>query len=143
MKKIIIAAVMLLCSTVLWAQDEKYPVEVKKLPNLALNNLKAYFPDVEVTEAYTKTKKIKDEYTVVLANTTVVVFDKHGQWSRIEANEGEIPARMVDGRIKMNMSKNGLTSRVVKMAKDKKGNYEVVLEDGTELRYDSQFKPMN
>ncbi len=142
MKRMLFLLVVLLCGTAVWAQDEKNPVEVKKLPNLAHNNLKAYFPDVEVVEAYTTSKKIKDEYTVVLANTVVIVFDKHGQWSRVMANDGEIPLRMIDGRIKMNLSQRGITSRVVKMAKDKKGNYEIHLEDGTELHYDNQFKPM-
>lgn len=142
MKKIIIILTAMLCVMALSAQDEKYPVEIKKLPNLAHNNLKAYFPDVEVVEAYTATQKIKDEYTVVLANTVVIVFDKHGQWSRVIANDGEIPQRMIDGRIKMNLSQTGQTSRVVKMCKDKKGNYEIYLEDGTELHYDNQFKPM-
>lgn len=138
----IIILAVLLCGTAMWAQDEKNPVELKKLPSLAHNNLKAYFPDVEVVEAYTTSKKIKDEYTVVLANSVVIVFDKHGQWSRVMANDGEIPERMIDGRIKMNLSQQGITSRVVKMAKDKKGNYEVCLEDGSELHYDNQFKPM-
>ena len=142
MKKIVILLALMLCGTVMWAQDEKNSVEVKKLPNLAHSNLKAYFPDVEVLEAYTTSKKVKDEYTVVLANTVVVVFDKHGQWSRIAANDGEIPERMIDGRIKMNLSQTGHTSRVVKMSKDKKGNYEICLEDGTELQFDSQFKPV-
>lgn len=133
---------VLMCSTAIWAQEQKNPVDVKKLPNLANNILKAYFSDVEVVEAYTASKTIKDEYTVVMKNSVVLVFDKHGQWSRVIANEGEIPERMIDGRIKMNLSQTGHTSRVVKMCKDKKGNYEVFLEDGTELRYDNQFKPM-
>lgn len=141
MKKIIIM-MAILAATTMWAQETKYPVEVKKLPHLALNNLKAYFPDVEVAEAYTTTQKIKDEFVVVLANSTMVVFDKHGQWSRVDANEGQIPDRMVDGRIKMNLTQNKLTSPVIKMAKDKKGNYEVTLQDGTVLNYDNQFKPI-
>ncbi|MBQ9217696.1 MAG: PepSY-like domain-containing protein [Muribaculaceae bacterium] len=143
MKKIIIVATLLLCATSLWAQEEKNPVEVKKLPHLALSNLKSYFPDVQVVEAYTESKKIKDEYTVVLDNTVKVVFDKHGQWSRVYANDGQIPERMVDGRIKMYLGKQGIKGRVVVMCKDKKGNYEVTLDDGTVLKFDSQFKPMH
>ena len=142
MRKLLILLAVLMGTTMMWAQESKYPVEVKKLPDLATRNLKSYFPGIEVTEVYTVTQKIKDEYFVVLDNSVLVVFDKHGQWSRVEANDAEIPERMIDGRIKMDMAKNKITSRVIKMEKDKKGNYEVLLEDGTQLHYDNQFKPM-
>ena len=142
MRKLLILLAVLMGTTMMWAQESKYPIEVKKLPDLATRNLKSYFPGIEVTEVYTVTQKIKDEYYVVLDNSVLVVFDKHGQWSRVEANDAEIPERMIDGRIKMDMAKNKITSRVIKMEKDKKGNYEVVLEDGTQLHYDNQFKPM-
>lgn len=142
MRRLLILLAVLIGTTTMWAQESKYPVEVKKLPDLATRNLKSYFPGIGVTEAYTVTQKIKDEYYVVLDNSVLVVFDKHGQWSRVEANDAEIPERMIDGRIKMDMAKNKITSRVIKMLKDKKGNYEVFLEDGTELHYDNQFKPM-
>lgn len=142
MRKLLILLAVLMGATMMWAQESKYPIEVKKLPDLATRNLKSYFPGIEVTEVYTVTQKIKDEYFVVLDNTVLVVFDKHGQWSRVEANDAEIPERMIDGRIKMDMAKNKITSRVIKMEKDKKGNYEVLLEDGTQLHYDNQFKPM-
>lgn len=142
MRKLLILLAVLMGTTMMWAQESKYPIEVKKLPDLATRNLKSYFPGIEVTEVYTVTQKIKDEYFVVLDNSVLVVFDKHGQWSRVEANDAEIPERMIDGRIKMDMAKNKITSRVIKMEKDKKGNYEVVLEDGTQLHYDNQFKPM-
>lgn len=142
MRKLLILLAVLMGTTMMWAQESKYPIEVKKLPDLAIRNLKSYFPGIEVTEVYTVTQKIKDEYFVVLDNTVLVVFDKHGQWSRVEANDAEIPERMIDGRIKMDMAKNKITSRVIKMEKDKKGNYEVLLEDGTQLHYDNQFKPM-
>lgn len=142
MRKLLILLAVLMGTTLMWAQESKYPVEVKKLPDLATRNLKSYFPGIEVTEVYSVTQKIKDEYFVVLDNSVLVVFDKHGQWSRVEANDAEIPERMIDGRIKMDMAKNKITSRVIKMEKDKKGNYEVLLEDGTQLHYDNQFKPM-
>ena len=142
MRKLMILLAVLIGTTAMWAQESKYPVEVKKLPDLAHRNLNSYFPGVEISEAYSITQKIKDEYYVVLENSVLVVFDKHGQWSRVEANDAGIPDRMIDGRIKMDLAKNKLTSRVVKMEKDKKGNYGVFLEDGTELHYDNQFKPM-
>ncbi len=142
MRKLLILLAVLMGTTLMWAQESKYPIEVKKLPDLATHNLKSYFPGTEVAEVYTVTQKIKDEYFVVLDNSVLVVFDKHGQWSRVEANDAEIPERMIDGRIKMDMAKNKITSRVIKMEKDKKGNYEAVLEDGTQLHYDNQFKPM-
>lgn len=142
MRKLMILLAVLIGTVALWGQETKYTIDVKKLPDLATRNLNSYFPGVEIAEAYTITQKIKDEYFVLLENSVLVVFDKHGQWSRVEANEAEIPERMIDGRIKMDMGKNKITSRIVKMAKDKKGNYEIYLEDGTELRYDSQFKPM-
>jgi hypothetical protein len=142
MRKLLILLAVLMGTTLMWAQESKYPIEVKKLPDLATRNLKSYFPGIEVTEVYSVTQKIKDEYFVVLDNSVLVVFDKHGQWSRVEANDAEIPERMIDGRIKMDMAKNKITSRVIKMEKDKKGNYEVLLEDGTQLHYDNQFKPM-
>ena len=142
MRKLMILLAVLIGTTAMWAQESKYPVEVKKLPDLAHRNLNSYFPGVEISEAYSITQKIKDEYYVVLENSVLVVFDKHGQWSRVEANEAEIPERMIDGRIKMDLAKNKITARVVKMENDKKGNYAVFLEDGTELHYDNQFKPM-
>lgn len=142
MRKLMILLAVLIGTTAMWAQESKYPVQVKKLPDLARRNLNAYFPDVKISEAYTVTQKIKDEYYVVLENSALVVFDKHGQWSRVEANEAEIPERMIDGRIKMDLAKKKMNARVVKMEKDKKGNYGVSLEDGTELHYDNQFKPM-
>lgn len=142
MKKIAILMIMFSVGLLCMADDDRQPVEVAKLPHLALSSLKQYFPDVNVVDAYTSTKKVKDEYTVKLANSVKIVFDKHGQWKEIEANNGEIPQRMIHGKIQMYMSQHNIQARVVEMNKDKKGNYEVELSDDTELFFDNQFNPI-
>lgn len=143
MKKILtLMALVAITGATALAQD-KQPIDVAKLPSLAQSNLKAYYSDVEITEAATGTGKLKNEYYVTLANGTRLTFDKHGQWTEVVANEGgEIPTRMVNGRVQMYLSKNHPGAKVVRMKKDKKSNYEFDLDDGKNLYFNEQFAPI-
>lgn len=144
MKKIfVLLALAFLCTAVAAADDDnRQTIDPAKLPTQAINNLKAYFADVEVTEAYAAKSKIKNEYGVTLANGTTIVFDKNGQWSEVVANGGEVPTRMLNPRVVMYLNEHHPGTKVVMMRKDKKGNFEFRLDNDVELHFNDQYKPI-
>ena len=133
---------LVLATAMAWAGEEKQEIQPSTLPKFTQSIIQSYFPGIEVTSASKEKSKMKNGYGVVLSNGVVMECDKDGQWTMVDCGAEAVPDRMVPGKIKMYLSQQGVESPVVKMQKDKKGNYVMNLQDGTELRFDNQFRLM-
>lgn len=120
--------------------EDMQEINPDKLPKFTQSIIKSYFPGAKVVTAMKEKSKIRNAYDVLLDNGVKCEFDKDGQWIMVDAGDLLIPDRMVPGKVVMYLSQNGLTSPVVKMQKEKKGNYIITLKDATELHFDNQFR---
>ena len=123
-----------------WTNAERIQVKPDKIPHLAQNQLKAYFPDATVVEATKDESKIKNNYEVVLSDGTKLEFDKDGNWLFVDRGGEPIPTRMIPGQVHMVLNKNFGEYKVIKMEKDEKRNSEITLSDGTKVFFDTFLK---
>ncbi len=130
----------LLAVMAVWAQSEKQDIQIDKLPKFTQSILQNYFPDMQVTSACKQKSKVKNSFEVTLDGGVDLEFDKDGQWTMVDCHDKAVPERMVPGLVKNYLYQNHPDVAVVKMLKDKKGNYVITLADGTELNFDNQFR---
>ena len=146
MKKILILmACVLMATSAAWSagDDELKQLDPKSLPPITQSIIKSYFPDAQVVSATKPKSKVRNGFNVTLDDGTELQFDKDGQWQRVYCGGEPIPSRMVNLKI-MNHIQNGYPNTcVVMMEKDKKGNYQIQLSDGTMLLFDNQFRIKN
>lgn len=142
MKKIFLLAIAaLLSASAAIADDEKITdLEPKKLPPIAQNIIRAYFPETQIILAQKKKSKVRHNFEVHLDNGTEIQFDKDGQWTLVDCGELPIPQRMIPGKIQMFLNEKIHNPEVKKMFKDQKGYYNIILMTGQTLLFDNQFR---
>ena len=122
------------------ASAERVQVKPDKIPYLAKNQLKAYFPQAQVAEATKEKSKIKNNYEVLLDDGTQLEFDKDGNWLFVDLQGRPVPQRMIPGQVLNYLNGQFEGSTVVKMIKDKDRNLTVFLQDGTQITFDNYMK---
>lgn len=123
-------------------EEDLQEISPDKLPKFTISIIRSYFPGAKVVTALKEKSKIRNAYDVVLDNGVKCEFDKEGQWTMVDAGDYLIPDRMVPGKIVMYLQRGTFTAPVVKMHKSRKGVYTIILKDGAELHFDSQFRPI-
>ena len=142
MKKLTLLLIgLFLSASFAWAEGEKQEIQPEKLPKFSHGIIQSYFPGSQVVTAC-KEKINNAAYEAVLDNGVIIQFDKDGQWCMVDCGTEAVPANMVHGKVKMYMAQKGIDTSIVKMEKDKKGNYTYYLSDTTELHFDNQFRFM-
>ena len=139
---ILLAGIMLFASSV-FANNDSNEVKVPKMSPITQSTLKTYFPGKEIVKANKIKSKAKNVLELWLDDGAYLQFDKDGQWIHVEYDKGAVPQAMIPGKIQMYLHTKYPDGNVVKMLKDKKGNYEIHLIDGTTLLFDNQMKFMN
>ena len=143
MKKLVLLLIsVILCAASAVAKDDILILEPRNLPPLALKILSTYFPETQVVKVQKRDSKVKNSFELWLDNGVYMQFDNNGQWMLVEcqAITATVPEKMVDGRIRKYFMQYYPKAKVVKMLKDKKGNYEIYLAEGKVLYFDNQFK---
>lgn len=116
-------------------------IPVDKLPKFTMSIINSYFPGSKVVSALKEKSRIRNAYDVEIDSGVKFSFDKDGQWIMVDAGDQMIvPDRMVPGKILMYIMRIGYKSPVQRMEKDKKGNFVILLKDGTELHFNNQYK---
>ena len=124
------------------ADDNIVEIPLKKIPDLGLRMVKAYFPSNSVVKAVkNNTKDMKNRTCVLLDNEATIDFDKDGNWLIVDCHTTSVPTRMVPGLIQMYLNKNKPGVDVVYMGRIvKNGDMTILLKDGTELHFTSDQK---
>lgn len=136
MKKLLaLISVVLLSVATMSARDKVYR-DASVLPQQAQQILKKNFPKAAVNRVKVDhgILGVKD-YEVVLNNGTEIEFDKDGEWKEVDCGHQAVPQSFIINPIKTFISKNHKGRSVVKIDKDD-NDYEVELNDGTELKFD-------
>ena len=100
MKKILFAALMLICSTgVALADGHERAITVQQLPQPAQEFLKQHFDSLTVSYVAEDVKHFGSEFEVVYTDRTEVDFRRDGQWESVERKYAPVPASIVPKQI--------------------------------------------
>ncbi len=138
MKRIIfLLAGLTMMATSAFADNDK-PITVEQLPTAAKQFIQNYFPNTKVSSAKMETEMSGKNYEVVFADGSKVEFDGKGEWKDVECKSSQVPGGIVPQKIKDYVSANYKDAKIVEIDRDKR-NYEIKLNSGLELKFDSKF----
>lgn len=139
MKKIFIAAALLLAGVSTAFAGNDRPVTLDKLPAAAQTFLKTHFSGLTLAYAVEDPKFIGSEYEVTYTDRTGVEFDSDGAWTSVESKYAAVPADIVPEQIKGYVAKTFPNQYIHKIER-KRYSWEIELSNGLEIEFDKQFK---
>jgi hypothetical protein len=110
------------------------PVNLDALPKVAKDYLDKYLPDKEIV----RVKSDEDDVKVWLGTGEQLKFDLDGNFKEIECLSG-LPASVINERIINDVKSINPKAYIVKIDKDSNGDFDVKLDIGVEIKYDSNF----
>ena len=136
MKRIYALGISLLLSGGLYAQN------INDLPERVSDYIDQNFPTAEIDKVDVNNSwynmSDSETYEVELANGMELDFNKKGEITEIENDEGEmIPEDVFDRSVRDYVERNYADAVIVNYEIDKDG-YDLELEDGRELTFDSE-----
>ncbi|MFI3239521.1 MAG: PepSY-like domain-containing protein [Bacteroidales bacterium] len=139
MKKFLLTFVALtFCFVNLTAQVRD--INKEELPKNAQQFINKHYAQEKISIATMEKEGISKEYKVILNDGTKVEFDKKGNWKNINSKrDGSVPKAIVPTEIAKYVESKFPKSKIVNIDKDKKG-YEVELDNGVELEFNSKYK---
>lgn len=139
MRKIIIVFSFFLsvCAFSAFADNDR-AVQYEKLPAKARMFISENFPDSK--PAYSKQERdfLETHYEVVLVAGVKLVFDRFGNWTDIECRYSELEEKFIPEQARKKISDLFPGVSYKKIAKER-GNYEIELSNGIELRFDKNY----
>lgn len=141
MKKFLAAAVLLFTGmTSTFAADRERPTTVDKLPAAAQQFLKTHFNALQVAYAVEDPGIFGSEYEVVYTDRTQVDFESNGEWSSVERKYEAVPEAIVPEQIRRYFAQINLPNAYIAKIERNKYTWEVELSDGTEVKFDREFR---
>ncbi|MDL2251351.1 PepSY-like domain-containing protein [Odoribacter sp. OttesenSCG-928-J03] len=116
-------------------------ITVDQLPEKARQFIKTHFEGLDVSFAKMEQELLDKSYEVFFVNGNKIEFDKAGEWTEINCKFSEIPVQAIPKQIQSYVIQNHQKFKVVEIEKDKR-DYEVKLNNGLELKFDSKFNFM-
>ena len=140
MKKILFAALMLICSTgVALADGHERAITVQQLPQPAQEFLKQHFDSLTVAYGVEDVKHCGSEYEVVYTDRTEVDFRRDGQWESVERKYAPVPASIVPKQIAEFVARSNFPGQFIKKIDRDPYTWEIELSSGLEIKFDMQF----
>ena len=140
MKKILFAALMLICSTgVALADGHERAITVQQLPQPAQEFLKQHFDSLTVAYVVEDVKHFGSEYEVVYTDRTEVDFRRDGQWESVERKYAPVPASIVPKQIAEFVARSNFPRQFIKKIDRDPYTWEIELSSGLEIKFDMQF----
>lgn len=138
MKKLLFSLMAMLMLNVTAMADDT-PITMDKMPKKAQQFIRKHFGGRTVA-IVTMDKDFMDRsYEVVFTNGDKVEFDKRGEWTNIDCEEGVVPENIVPKPILAYVNKNYPSAKVKDIDKERDG-YEVELTNGWEIDFNKNFK---
>lgn len=140
MKKILFAALMLLCGAgTALADGHERAITVEQLPKPAQEFLEKHFDSLNVAYVVEDVKYFGSEYEVVYTDRTEVDFRKDGQWESVERKYAPVPASIIPKQIADFVAKSNYPGQFVKKIDRAPYTWEIELSSGLEIKFDMQF----
>lgn len=114
-------------------------ITVGELPAASQQFISTCFKEVEVSYAKVDEEWFDKEYKVVFVDGSKVEFVRSGAWKEIDCKYGEVPAGAVSAPIRDCVAARFPGRRIICIERDRR-NYDVKLDNGLDLEFDSDFR---
>lgn len=138
--KLLMMALALVLDSGLCMADDIY-VKAKDLPVMAQSFIAKTFPGKKIVRAEKDSELLKTNYEVLLNNGTELEFGPKGAWKKIKCKPNAVPESTVPAAIGKYVKQNFPQEKIVEIEIDY-GRYEIELSNGTEIKFNKQFKPV-
>lgn len=138
MKKLIVTLCALAVTSPLLAGDDR-PITMEQLPAAAREFVKTHFNGVRVALSTVDRELMDTTYEVFFADGRKVEFDGRGQWKEIDCKHSRVPDGTVPAAILAHIEANYEGRTVTEINRDRR-DYEVQLDGGPELTFDTRFR---
>ena len=122
--------------------DNERPITVKQLPAAAQQILNKHFAGQKVSLAKYENGLIEKSYDVILANGNKIEFDRSCAWKSLDCKYTSVPRALIPRPIANYINQHHKGAAVKEIEKEH-GRYEVKLEGGVELTFNSNFKVLD
>ncbi|MEZ3442567.1 MULTISPECIES: PepSY-like domain-containing protein [Rikenellaceae] len=137
MKKIVLSLMGLVVWAASWAAGDKL-IRFEELPEAARATVNRYFDADQVASVKQEYEWLGSVYEVKFYDGTEIDFLGNGEWKEIDCTPRALPAGLVPSGIARLIEKRFPERKVVKIERDRR-DWEVELDDGTDLKFDLQF----
>ena len=137
MKKIVLSLMGLVVWAASWAAGDKL-IRFEELPEAARATVNRYFDADQVASVKQEYEWLGSVYEVKFYDGTEIAFLGNGAWKEIDCTPRALPAGLVPSGIARLIEKRFPERKVVKIERDRR-DWEVELDDGTDLKFDLQF----
>lgn len=136
MKKTLMALILGIATIGLSAcsdNDKDQPISFEQLPQAAQTFINTYYADMPITMISREGSNAASAYDVHFATGHEVEFDAAGQWTEMEAPQGdEVPEAAVPTAVQNYVMSNYPSAMIVEISRETYG-YKVELSTGQEL----------
>lgn len=137
MKKIVLSLMGLVVWAASWAAGDKL-IRFEELPEAARATVNRYFDADQVASVKQEYEWLGSVYEVKFYDGTEIDFLGNGEWKEIDCTPRALPAGLVPSGIARLIEKRFPERKVVKIERDRR-DWEVELDDGTDLKFNLQF----
>ncbi len=137
MKKIVLSLMGLVVWAASWAAGDKL-IRFEELPEAARATVNRYFDADQVASVKQEYEWLGSVYEVKFYDGTEIDFLGNGEWKEIDCTPRALPAGLVPSGIARLIEKRFPERMVVTIERDRR-DWEVELDDGTDLKFDLQF----
>jgi len=118
------------------ANDRK--IDANQLPAKAQQFIAKYFPDSKTAYAKEEHGKNRTTYEVVFTDGKEIEFRADGEWKEVDCKWDAVPAGIVPQQITRYVAQN-YPDAVIRKIEHGRHDYEIELDNGTDLTFDLQF----
>ena len=136
MKKILVTLALVLTMFAPVMADNDRVITFEQLPAQVQTMLKKNFAN-KVPLVVTVDR---DDYTVRFQSGEKVEFDKRGNWREFDCKTSAVPTALIPEQIKAGVQNTFPGAVIVKIDRDRRGSYDVKLNNGMEMEFNSNFQ---
>ena len=137
MRRILLPLIALILCLPVMAED----IEIKpeQSPQKAQQIIAKAFPDAKIKKANIEKRASLMQYEVKISGGVKLQFSKDGSLTECECTKGPVPDMLIPSKIRSFIAKEFPKNSVVRIEHDSK-IYELDLDDGTELSFNSAYR---
>ena len=137
MKRLLFIILTLMLAAPVFAED--YEISFDKLPEKAQKIVLKAFPDNKIKKVEMERRASLTQYEVKLSDGVKMQFAKDGTFTECECTKGAVPDILIPSKIRTFLAKEFPGRTVTRIEHDSK-LYEIVLDNGIELCFNSSFR---
>jgi len=118
---------------------EDIEIQFEQLPERSRNVVLKAFPETKIKKVEMERRASLIQYEVKLAGDIKMQFNKEGYFTECDCPKGSVPAMLIPEKIRTYLSKE-FPGRTVKRIEHDNKLYELLLDNGYELSFNSSYR---